>query len=87
MLFRFRNGRNITGIFLISLISTLMMIVSRSYKQKKGTFIFLRTGRSYTPDQMEGGREVSFRSDFLKNCFTLRFWQSSICLIMLDKND
>ena len=42
--FRF-NGRNVTGIFRISLLSSLMMIISISYKQKGALFTFLRKGQ------------------------------------------
>ena len=45
MLFRFRNGRNIAEIFLISLLSSLMMIVNRSYKQKKALYPLEKKGR------------------------------------------
>ena len=40
---RFRNRRNTERIFLMSLLSSLMMVTSGPYKQKKeGTFTFLR---------------------------------------------
>ena len=43
--FRLRNKRTTTGIFLISLLSGLMMIISRSYRQKKGIFVLLKQGQ------------------------------------------
>ena len=42
LFFRYTNGGNITGMFVFSLLLSLMMIVSRSYKQKRGIIIFLR---------------------------------------------
>ena len=40
-IFQFRNGRNITGIFQLSLLSSLMVIISRSCIQKGGTLIYM----------------------------------------------
>ena len=38
----FENRGSVMGVFLISLHSSFMMILSRSYKQKRGTVIVLR---------------------------------------------
>ena len=47
--FRFRNRRNITIIFLILLLSSLLMIRSGSNKQKGGILSFWRTGQEFRP--------------------------------------
>lgn len=41
-IFRCSNGRNSTRILLISLLSSIMMIMSRSFMLKRGTFILLK---------------------------------------------
>ena len=43
--FSIRNRRNITGIFQISLLSVLMMIISRSYRQKRAILSFWGKGQ------------------------------------------
>ena len=49
LLFGFRNERNITAIFLISLFSSLMMTITRSYKQIRALLSFWGKKQSLEP--------------------------------------
>ena len=48
-IFKFRSGKNITGLFMISLLSSSVMIIDRFYKQKKQFIIFEKKGRGLDP--------------------------------------